>query len=86
MEMKTEIEIEEIEREYIPANGDDDEMIKIKNTIYTQLPLNEKRMILLYAELGSYRKVAEFFECSPATICKCINSIKNKIKEALCYI
>ena len=56
---------------------------KIKNIIWNLLTETERRIILLYAERGSMRKVAKELRCSASTVYIEIAKIRTKIKEGL---
>ena len=72
------INMEEILNNYLPSDDDDDEMVKLKNIVY-HLSEADKRIILLYTELGSQRKVANILKVSTSTINNRIKEIRNKI-------
>lgn len=62
---------------------DDESMNKLKHIIFDRLPEVDKRVILLYAELQSQRKVAEKLGVSPSTAYILISRIRNEIKQCL---
>lgn len=68
-----------IEDEYI-----DNDDIYIESPIVgrlKQLSFEERKLIILYAELGSVRKVAKLYPDHYTTISRKINKIKNKFKH-----
>lgn len=79
--------ISEIINEYSinddPFCEDDELIIKIKHIIFTKLSEIERRVLLLYVEYASIRKVANILNISPSTTYNYITSIKNKIINAL---
>lgn len=81
------VNIKEIFQEYM-VNDDifcDDETNAIKQVIWNVLDETERRLILVYAELGSMRDTAVQFGCSPSLICKYVGEIREKIKDNLIY-
>lgn len=63
------------EREYFTINGsDDDNLLEVKQSVYTELNEAERRILVLYMDLGTYAGVAKMLGCAP-------NTIKNKIKN-----
>lgn len=80
------INVSEFEGYYAPDNTiwceDDDRINRIKEII-NELPLPEKRVFILYAELGSLRAVAKQWGVGLTTTMKEINLIKNKIIKQL---
>lgn len=82
------INIKEIMGEYMPCEEDlfsDDpyNLLKIKHIIFNILNESERRILILYAEFGSMRKVADITHLSLGTIHKYINGIRKKIKNML---
>lgn len=79
--------LSDLEEDYLTADNtvfaEDEEMDKLKNVVKNELSDFEKRMILLYTEIGSQRKLASLLGCSPSTICKFISQIRTKITEKL---
>ncbi len=84
-ERKT-INVSEFEADYAPDTSiwteDSERMQKIKQII-NNLPLPEKRVFILYSELGSLRAVAQQWGVGLTTTMKEINVIKNKIIKQL---
>lgn len=80
-------EIERILDEYRPSSDpfdeDDPKMHELKTIIFKDLTDIEKRLIILYADTGSFRKVAEMLQISPSTIYNYINSVRKKIRNNL---
>lgn len=73
------IKFDELEREYLSENDTDtDEMYYLKKGIL-ELPYTDKALILLYAECGSYSKVAKILGVSSTTAFNQIKKIKSKI-------
>lgn len=53
----------------------------LKEVIFQDLTEIDRRIILLYAELGSQRKMGKLMGLSPASINKIIKQIREKIYE-----
>lgn len=53
----------------------------VKEIIWTKLSEVDRRVIILYAELGSQRKLGEELGLSASTCNKLIKGIRNKIYE-----
>lgn len=63
-----------LEAEYFGVTPEDDDYVmEVKNSAYTELNEAERRILVLYAEYGTYAAVAKELGCSPGTI-------KNKIR------
>lgn len=81
------IDIKTILEDYKPDNSlfteEPDLVNRIKNIIYNKLDEPNRRIILLYAELGNYRDLAKVLNVSIGTVSSRINRIKNIIKEYL---
>lgn len=79
--------IYDIEEEYMPSNDifceDDILYSNIKKIIQSELSEPERRIILVYAELGNIRDTAKIFKVSPSTIWNKIKDIKLKITNKL---
>lgn len=77
------VKFSKIENEYTRTdsafNECSDLMTKMSDIIET-LPIHERRLLIIYAEFGSYRKMAKIFNCHWTTIHKRIQKIKQKIK------
>lgn len=78
------IDIDKILEEYKPDNSlfaeEDEKINKLKNIIYS-LTEPEKRIILLYAELGTFRKLGKELGVSTSSAYLKIKDIRNKIKS-----
>jgi len=76
------IDIDKILEDYKPDNSlfseEDEDINKIKNKIYS-LPEPEKRIILMYAELGTLRKLGTQLGVSTSSAYLKIKDIRNKI-------
>lgn len=79
--------IDELIEDYAPDNTifskETPEINKIKNIIYNDLDEVERRIILLYAELGSLRKLGKELGVSASSAWLKIRDIKKKILESL---
>lgn len=63
-----------LEAEYFGVTPEDDDYVmEVKSSAYTELNEAERRILVLYAEYGTYAAVAKELGCSPGTI-------KNKIR------
>lgn len=67
--------ITEVENEYF---GCEDSSLM---DVFKQLDLTERRLLLIYAELASFRKVAKIYNCSEATIRGRIKTIRKKFEH-----
>lgn len=80
-----EISIKKLYEEYqLPDDiftDEEPETIRIKEIIYTKLSETDRRIILLYAHLGSQRKLGELLGVSAATINHRINEIRREITK-----
>ena len=78
------IDIDKILEEYKPDNSlfteEDEDINKLKNIIYS-LTEPEKRIILLYAELGTFRKLGKELGVSTSSAYLKVLDIRNKIKS-----
>lgn len=78
------IDIDKILEEYKPDNSlfteEDEDINKLKNIIYS-LTEPEKRIILLYSELGTFRKLGKELGVSASSAYLKIKDIRNKIKS-----
>ena len=74
-----------LEEEYLSTDDtiwcEDEKLNAIKHKIMDRLNDTEKRLLLLYAEIGSQRKVAELLRVSPATINRIIKDIREKLNK-----
>lgn len=82
------ININEMEEQYLNLNKDDimwadwrdDELqLRIRKLLSTDLNVIERRVLLLYAELGSLRKVAKILNVSPTTVYYKLKDVREKI-------
>lgn len=82
--IKRSIDIEELVTEYKPDNSifteDTERFNKLSNIIFNHLEEWERRVILLYAECKSIRKVAKILDVSPSLVNVVVNKIRNKVK------
>ena len=87
LHLKFSSEIDNILEEYKPSSDpfdeDDAKIHALKTIIFKDLSDIEKRLIILYADTGSFRKVAEMLKISPTTIYNYINSVRKKIRNNL---
>lgn len=68
------IDFKMLEEEYFGVTPEDDDYVsEVKRSVFTELNEGERRILVLYAEMGTYAAVAKELGCSPGTI-------KNKIK------
>lgn len=78
------IDIDKIIQDYKPDNSlfteEDEKINKIKNIIYN-LTEPEKRIILMYAELGTLRKLGKELGVSTSSAYLKVLDIRNKIKS-----
>lgn len=80
-------ELSDILEKYKPDNdifSEEPEYInKIKNIVEYKLSEPERRILILYAELGNLRAVAKVFNVSSTTIQKIIHKIRTKVYDNL---
>ncbi|MCD8167007.1 MAG: hypothetical protein LUE93_13380 [Bacteroides sp.] len=79
----TDIEFSLIEQEYtLPQSilADPPQVLKILN----ELPLPQRRLLILYAELRSVRKIARIYHCSKDVIANEINEIRKYYWKRVC--
>lgn len=81
------VNIKEIFEEYSPSEDifTEDSTIELKRAIFEVLNETERRLILVYAELGNMRDTAAQFCCSPSLICKYVKDIREKIRKNIKY-
>lgn len=60
---------------------DNEEMYNLKQWIEKNLTEQEKRLLILYADLASLRKVAKLLNCSQCTVNNYLKKIREKIKN-----
>ena len=70
---------EKIKPEYLPSPDDDDLTRELKEAIFTELSEVERRLLIAYAECGSYAGVARLFHSTPPTVRKRLKEIILKI-------
>lgn len=73
---------ETIKMDYVVNDGDDDEMVNIKESI-DKLTAPEKRILLTYVHFGTYAAVARQYNVSPPTAKTYIEAVKNKLKKII---
>ena len=85
IELKFSSDIEQIIDNYKPNEDpfdEDDENVRIiKQIIFKDLNDIEKRLIILYTEYSSFRKVAKMLNISTSTVYIYVNNIRKKIKH-----
>lgn len=77
----------EVESEYntsFDLFADTEELLLFREAFKVLTPY-EKRILILYSELGTYRKVAEVIGCSYGPIAKTVNEVRNKMKKVVPY-
>ena len=68
------------EMEYFSiGKDDDDELLELKNAVYSELNEAERRILTLFLDLGTYAAVARELGVAPNTIKKKIRDIKWKL-------
>lgn len=81
------MKIEDLLEDYAPDNtifsNESPEINKIKNIIYNDLDEVDRRIIILYAELGSLRALGKELGVSASSAWLKIRDIKKKILESL---
>ena len=81
------IDIQQILEDYAPDTSiwnDEEELVnKLKEIIYNKLTEPEKRIILMYAELGNLRKLGKELGVSTSSAWIKIKDIKTKIIDEL---
>ena len=81
------MKLKDIMTDYRPNEGifntEPDRVAAVKDVIWHRLNEVERRVIILYAHLGSQRKLGEELGLSASTINKLIKQIRNKIYEYL---
>ncbi len=77
-----ETEFQNIQDEYTGGTGIFSEDTKLI-TILKELPLHDQRILILYAELCSVRKVARLFNCSSSLIHQKIKNIRKYFEKRL---
>ena len=81
--------IETLYEEYKPNTSifvdEPDKVRKTKAIIFSKLTEPDRRIILLYTELQSIRKLSKLLNVSAASAWLRVNEIRNKIKEMMNY-
>ena len=76
------MEYSQWKKDYLPNDGDDDRMLRIK-TVVDGLNSVQKKIFLTYVELGSYAAVGREYGVSTPTARTYIREIREKIMEQL---
>lgn len=66
-------------RDYHPGVEDDDAMLELKRTVLERIPPADRAIIVLYAELQSYRKLGQLMGLSHNTVRKEVLRIRKEI-------
>ena len=82
------LDIKDVLLEYSGSTGDIFEecsnlVYQLRRVIYTELSESDRRIILLYAELGSQRKVGKVLGCSASTVNQKIKQLRELIISRL---
>lgn len=72
---------EDWERDYLTLRDDDDDCMRKMRLEIGRLPLAQKRLMILYIELGTYSSVAKVLKCSVPTISKKVRQIKDYLQK-----
>ena len=72
--------IEEYKPHFSIFSEEDNKTYMLKHILFNDLTDVERVLIVLYAELGSQRKVANKLNVSPATVNLTLNKVRTKIK------
>ena len=79
------VSIKDMLEDYKPDNSlfseEDEKINRLKNIIYKKLDEVDRRIILMYAELGSLRKLGRELGVSSSTALSRIREIREKIFE-----
>ena len=70
---------EEYEGDYLADNPNDDDRMRALRERIRNLPLPERKIFIMYTELGTYSEVAKILKCSVPTVSKKIREIREKI-------
>ena len=62
---------------------EDERTLKVKDILFNKLDVTERNVIILYAELGSLRKLGTELGVSASSAYLKVKQIKEKIKEEL---
>lgn len=71
---------EEYEGDYLADSPEDDDTMRALRERIRNLPLPERKIFIMYTELGTYSEVAKILKCSVPTVSKKIREIREKIK------
>ena len=78
---------EEYEGDYITFNIEDDDCMRRIREEIKNLPLPERKIFLLYLEVGSFTEVSKELHCSVPTASHKVKAIRDKIRrgsETIC--
>lgn len=77
--------IERVEADYKPhfdiLTEEDNRTYQLKRIIFEELDIIERRILLLYAEHGSLRKVGEILGVSTSKTYQMVRDIRDKVKN-----
>lgn len=80
-------EMKEILEDYAPDDDifseEDEDINRLKHIVYDELDEVDKRVLLMYAELGTLEKVGKELGVSRASSCLKIKEIRKKIYDKL---
>lgn len=71
---------EDYEGDYLVISSEDDDCLRAIRERIAELPMAERRIMVMYIEAGTYSAVAKQLKCSVPTVSKKIRGIKKKIK------
>lgn len=71
---------EQYEGDYINIGLDDDDCLEGLRERIRALPLPERKIFLMWVELGTYSEVAKILHCSVPTVSSKIRAILEKLK------
>lgn len=79
--------IQQIYNDYLPDNSiwseEEDKVRKVKNIVFHKLTEADRRIILLYADLQSLRKLGKMLGISTASACITVQRIRKEIQNNL---
>lgn len=82
----SEDKIEIYEEEYnVNPIKDDDNMVKLKEAVLNGLRPVERKILLTYAEVGTYTECAKHYHVSITTIRRYLDDIRSKVKNMINY-
>lgn len=70
---------EEYEGDYLADSPEDDDTMRALRARIRNLPLPERKIFIMYTELGTYSEVAKILKCSVPTVSKKIREIREKL-------